>query len=1090
MRVKALLLGSAAGLLFAICVAALAQPASALTIITGDWVVSGVESYANDTIQINTNGSQGNLYILPGGELHLSNITLIFPNNRTLDNQGYLAVDNSTIRGPNWFFYLRSGADLNNVNIHNASRNTGGGLSGTVITNSSVNLYNVRWDYFVGGFNQVEWQVHVRVIMDFRNNFIGRRGQLSYELPTISSDATIDISNNRFQMGVGFGGFDRTDALVITNALHSGAVTFDIHDNNFTDGNDHIHFGSSSSSTTYLIHDDVFGAPGSTAVEIGDGATGDRFGGIVRIWNIRITEPNRGLRMFGAIGGGIVGTVENMTIIRAAPSGNPDVGVVANEATWEVRNSTISMRSNDTQYQSEQNGHIKVWDTIDRALSGVSVMQTGASVEHYAFLNVDGARWQNSITITNDLVLLREATGNVSLTMDPQNWTAHDIVWWGRYYNSPQVDNRDLRPEIDDGGHVLACAPSPFLVTSPMSLLSIVCTDNLPPTITIVKPTANWLQNSSTLVGNGSGSEFGSGINTFEWSLDNTSWGPVTLGPGPMDWRVSASGLTDGGYTLYLRAVDRTGLATYRSVTGLRIDLTAPTLTIPDLVNFTTDFQLNISGASEAFASITYVLGAAQPVTTVAGADGNFTFPNIALSEGHNTLWVTAVDAAGNSFALQRNITVDTVAPSLLVDQPQYMVTPQNWVEISGLSEGDATVLVNGLSVSRGGSAFTIQLPLTPGVTTVTVTATDPAGNRAVWFGQAVSDADLPVIQASIDTGNVTPGGIPVTRVGSVPITGTITDATTAIALVTINGTAYVLDGSHAFLVSLPVGEGDTEIRISATDQAGNVAVKTLHVVRDSTAPLGVSSLEQADAPLVTIGESLYSHGDFVTVALVLTEDGTATVAGETRAVTAGANNFNVTLHEGLNTISISFLDLAGNTGAPRTLGLYRDTTPPLVTIATPAEGAAIEFDSTQVSGVSESGANVTVNGVRVSISGTGFTTTVQVPAGVTTTITAVSMDALGNSASATVSVTRKATTAAVNTPGEGLGGILFLVLGAAGGLAAGFVIAGKSKARDEVDSADAMAPTTVAGSTQNYESPSVGQQRGPKGPRGPSPPP
>lgn len=1080
MRAKALLIVSAAGLLFALAFALLAAPASALT-ISGDWTVSGVESYQDDTITVTVNASgTGNLFILPGGELHLNNITLILPNNRTLDNQGYLEVRNSTLRGPNWFFYLRSGADLSNVAIHNASRNTGGGLSGTVITNSSVNLNNVRWDYFVGGFNQVEWQVHVRVIMDFKNNFIGRRGQLSYELPTISNAANIDISGNRFQLGVGFMGFDRTDGLVITNALHSGAVTYDIHNNNFTDGNDHIHFGSSTLTTTYLIHDNTFGAPGSTAIEIGDGATADRFDGVVRVWNCTITEGNRALRMFGAIGEGIVGTADNITVIRTG-TGNPDTGIVANSATWEVRNSTIGMRGNDTQYQAESNGHIKIWDTADRALTGTEVTQSGASVEHFAFLNLDGAHWQNSVQITNNLVGLREAAGNLSLTMDPQNWSARDIVWWGRYFNAPQVDNRDLRPEINDAGHAFPCTPTPFLVTVPMAPISIVCTDNFAPVITVVKPTANFLQNSSTLMGNGSGTEYGSGLNTFDWSLDNASWGPVTLGPGALDWRMAAAGLTDGTYTLYLRAVDRTGLAGYRSVSGLRIDLTPPTLTIPELVNFTTDFLLNISGSSEALARITYVLGAAQPVTTTADGTGAFAFPNIALSEGHNTLWVTAVDSAGNQFSLQRNITVDTVAPALRVDQSQYILTAIDFVEISGMSEASATVLVNGIAAARAGGAFTYQLSLAPGITDITVTATDAAGNQAAWFGRAVSDSDSPTIIASIITGNVS-GGIPVTRVGAVPVTGTITDATSGVALVTINGKDYVIDGAGGLLVSLVVPEGLSEVRISATDFAGNVATKTLSVIRDSTAPSGEPSLEEADAPLVQIGGAYFTRGDFVIVSLFVDEDGEATVAGDTRAVTSGANLFNVSLHEGGNTISVTFKDAAGNAGAPRSLGITRDKTPPPLSFTTPQDGAALDEAVTQVSGVAEAGATVTVNGHAVILTGNGFTTTVPVPEGETTTITAVATDAMGNTATQTISVTRHHVDAVQTPTGDSMGSVLFLVLGAAAGVAAGFLIRGKSKAAEKVERAEL---STVDQPAQQAQAAEPAR----KGPRGPSPP-
>jgi hypothetical protein len=1065
----------------------MATPASAAMTINGDWTVSAVESYADDTITVVANGSTGNLYILPGAELHLSNITLILPNNRTLDNQGYLEVRNSTIRSPNWLLYLRSGADMTNVSLFNVSRDSGGGVSGTYISNSSVHFSDVRWMYTVMGFGQRDWFIHIRVIMDFSGNYVGRRGQVIYELPTISGNANIEIANNRFQLGAGFGmGSERTTGLVIANALHTGLVTFDIHGNNFTDGDDGIAFGSSSASTTYLIHDNTFVGSGSTSLEVGQGAAGDRFGGILSIWNMSMTNVNRAIRFYGTIGTGIKAVAENVSVVYNAGGMFGVTGIVANEATLEVRNSSISMRTIDIQYQSESNGHIKIYSTVDRALSGVAVTQAGASVEHFAFLNVLGATWQNGISIVGDLVFLREATGNLSLTLDPQAWSPREIVWWGFYFQAPQVDNRDLRPEIQDAGHKFDCLPSPFLVTDPMAALSIVCTDNVAPTISVFKPAANHLQNSPTLLANGSGTEFGSGINTLEWSLDNASWGPVTQGAGPMDWSIAATGLTDGVYTLYLRAVDRTGLSAFKSVSGITVDMTPPTLDIPALVDFSAVFLLDISGNSEAFASVTYVLGSALPVSTTAASDGTFTFPNIALSEGHNTLWVTAVDAAGNAYSIQRNITVDSVPPSLAVAQSPNILTQETSVEFTGLSEPTAVVRVNGAAAPRSGDAFSYTLSLLPGVNMVTITATDAAGNPASWYGVVVSDNDLPVLVASIDTGNTTADGASITRAGAVPVTGRATDATTAIANITINGTLFQVDSTGSFQMSLAVPEGESIVRVSATDLAGNTAVVTLRVLRDSKAPEAADSFEAADSPILTLGSTSYTRGSFVTVVLTMSEDGQATVGGVAKSVTAGPNRFNITLAEGTNTISISFRDRAGNPGTPKTVAIDRDTTPPELAIASPANGAQVDTDAVTVTGSAESGSEVFVNGARVTLTSGTFTVNVPVPRGATTTITVVATDALGNSNSASVQVVRSAPGAVVTT-GDNLTAVLFLVVGIAAGVAVGFVVRGRSRAKADLDAAEARSAGEGPVAAAPSEPPA---SRGPKGPRGPAPPP
>lgn len=1089
------MLCTAAGLLALAWLAALAGPTSAAITISGDWTVSGVESYANDTITVLANGSTGNLFILPGGELHLSGILLILPNNRTLDNQGLLEARNSTIRSPNWLFYLRGAAALSDVSLFNVSRDAGGGVSGTYITNSSVSFERVRWEYTVTGGGARDWFIHIRAVMDFNTNYVGRRGQVSVELPTISSNVNIEIAYNRFQLGAGFGpGSERTTGIDIANALHSGQVTFDIHHNNFTDGDDGIAFGSSSSSTTYQIHDNVHRGAGSTALEVGQGAASDRFGGILRVANMTVFDSNRALRLYGLIGSGLNAVAENLTI-RSAASVFPRTGVVANEAVWQIRNSTVAMASADTQYQSESNGHIRIYTTTDRTLAGVQVTQTGASVEHFAFLNVLGATWQNSVAILGQLVALREATGNVSLWLDPQNWAPREIVWWGFYFNAPQVDNRDLRPEVSDGGRTFPCAPSPFLVTDPMSPLSVVCTDNLPPTVAIAHPTVNWIQNWSSLAADGSASEYGSGLNTLEWSFDNASWGPVTQsGTGQLRWSVVVAGLGDGTYTIYARAVDRTGNAAYDSRGTFVVDTTAPGLSLPTLPVFASGTLLDLSGTTEGLATVTYRTAGGAAGAVGAAADGSFEFLQIPLVEGLNNITVTATDLAGNQVTRQATITVDTVPPSIAVFQEAVTYTKEPTAEFGGLSEAGAVVRVNSVLADRAGNGFSFTLALLPGLNPVTITSTDTAGNVASWFGAVWYDWDLPSLAVFATTPSTADDGTPVTRTSTVSINGNVGDLTTRVVSLTANGEAKTFDGSGAFFLSLPVSEGVNTFVFSATDVVGNVRSVTVRVLKDSVAPSAEAAMREADSPLVTIDTTVFTRGSFALVELSMSEDGVATVQTETRSVAAGSNLFNVSLHEGTNTISVSYRDRAGNLGTPKTLGIVRDTVAPTVVINSPADGSVVGWDvaRVQVSGVSEAGARLTVNGELVAVNtGGGFTAAVDVLAGSNTTVTVVASDTLGNQNSSSVTVSRPGATV-ITTPSSDISGLLMLVVGMAAGVGAGFLIRGRSKGEraqfDDPEEAphEARAAGLSAPAPPQATAPA---QKGPKGPRGPQPP-
>lgn len=1071
--------------------AALSGPASAAITISGDWVVSGNESYTSDTITVQANGSTGNLYILPGGELHLDNILLILPNNRTLDNQGYLEVRNSTIRSPNWLLYLRGAADLSDVSLFNVSRDAGGGVSGTYVTNSSVTFTRVRWEYTVTGFNERDWFIHIRTIMDFSTNYVGRRGQVSYELPTVSSNVKIEIAYNRFQLGAGFGmGSERTTGVVIDNALHAGQVTYDIHHNNFTDGDDGIAFGSSSSSTTYLLHDNTHVGAGSTAVEIGQGSAADRFGGALSIWNVSVTNSNRAFRLYGLIGAGIMGAMENVTVDSNDGGGFPDTGVVANEATWVVRNSTISMDAADTQYQSESNAHIRIYTTTDRTLSGVQVTQTGASVEHFAFLNVLGATWQNSVAIVGDLVSLREATGNVSLWLDPQNWSPREIVWWGFYFNAPQVDNRDLTPEVAEGGRTFACAPSPFLVTDPMSPLAIVCIDDSPPTVAIANPSPNWIQNWSSLAADGSASEYGSGVNTLEWSFDNASWGPVAQsGAGQLNWSVQVPGMADGTYTVYLRVVDRTGNAAFASRGPLVVDTTPPALSLPTLPVFAPSTLLDLSGTTEGLATITYRTAGGASGSVQAASDGSFDILAIPLVEGLNNITVTATDLAGNQVTRQATITVDSVPPSIVVFQEAVVYTKEPTTQFGGLSESGAVVRVNSALAGRTGDGFSFTLALLPALNPVTITSTDAAGNTASWFGAVWYDGDLPTVYVLVTTPGRADDGTPVTRTGAVSVNGTVGDFTTRVITLTVNGDLKTFDGAGAFFLSLPVIEGLNTFVFSATDVVGNVRSATVRVLKDSAPPSAVAALREADAELVTIETIVYTRGSFVLVELSMSEDGVATVESETRAVAAGPNLFNVSLHEGTNTVSVSFRDHAGNLGTTRTLGVVRDTTAPTLVVNSPPEGAVVEDARIQVSGVSEAGAHVTVNGELVAVNtGGGFAVAVDVLAGTNTEITVIATDLLGNQNTTSVTVSRRAASV-TTTPSADLSGLLLLLVGVAAGVGVGFLVRGRSRAAGAfAEGLDTGTSAESAHSRGPQEGPAA-VDRGQKGPRGPQPP-
>ena len=118
-----------------------------------------------------------------------------------------------------------------------------------------------------------------------------------------------------------------------------------------------------------------------------------------------------------------------------------------------------------------------------------------------------------------------------------------------------------------------------------------------------------------------------------------------------------------------------------------------------------------------------------------------------------------------------------------------------------------------------------------------------------------------------------------------------------------------------------------------------------------------------------------------------------------------GKFNATIALANGTNTIVVTMIRGSERAAAlPRTIVL--DTTPPTLTLTAPPEGAALEGPSIRVTGKTELGASVTVNGHGTSVTADGsFTDTV--PAGVgPLTLDIVVRDQAGNETKKSVKIT------------------------------------------------------------------------------------
>ncbi|NUF85942.1 Ig-like domain-containing protein, partial [Acinetobacter seifertii] len=221
----------------------------------------------------------------------------------------------------------------------------------------------------------------------------------------------------------------------------------------------------------------------------------------------------------------------------------------------------------------------------------------------------------------------------------------------------------------------------------------------------------------------------------------------------------------------------------------------------------------------------------------VAGPDGSWSVPNPGDLTDGQTVTATATDPAGNtSLPGTGVVSADITAPVVALDD---VLTNDNTPVLTGtVNDPTATVVVtvdgvNYTATNNGNGTWTLAdntLPaLTDGPHTVTVTATDPAGN--VGTDTAVLTIDTTAPNAPVLN--------PINATD--PVTGTAEAGSTVKVTFPDGTTATVVagpDGSWSVPNPGDLTDGQT-VTATATDPAGNTSLPGTGVVSaDITAPV------------------------------------------------------------------------------------------------------------------------------------------------------------------------------------------------------------------------------------------------------------
>nr|WP_024256234.1 Ig-like domain-containing protein [Escherichia coli] len=527
--------------------------------------------------------------------------------------------------------------------------------------------------------------------------------------------------------------------------------------------------------------------------------------------------------------------------------------------------------------------------------------------------------------------------------------------------------------------------------------------------------------------------------------------------------------LAEGNYAVNASVSDRAGNTTSHSA-NFTVDTSAPVVSVntvagDDILNNAEQAVAQIisgqvSGASPGD-TVTVKLGT-HVLTGIVLADGSW---NVALDpavtrtldRGANTIFVTVTDAAGNTGAASRAITLVGVSPLITINtvsgddiiNAAEIVVAQT---ISGQVTGTA-VAGNTVIVTIGGNQYnaTVQSDLSWSVSvpanvlqalgngelTISASLTNSANNTGTATHDIVIDANLPGLRVDTVAGDDVINSIEHTQ--ALVITGSSSGLAAGAALtVVINSVTYgatvLADGSWS--VGVPVADvtnwpaGTVNIAVSGTNTAGTTT--------------SISHPVTVDLAAVAITINTLSTDDVINAAekgsdLQLSGTTSGVEAGQTITVIFGGKSYTTTvaadntwgltipavdvatLPDGAANVQASVSNVAGNS-TQATHAYSVDATAPSVTINTIATddilNAAEAGSALTISGTStaEAGQTVTVtlNGVNYSgnVQADG-SWSVSVPTGDLASLTASSYtvnasvsDKARNSASATHNLT------------------------------------------------------------------------------------
>ena len=488
-----------------------------------------------------------------------------------------------------------------------------------------------------------------------------------------------------------------------------------------------------------------------------------------------------------------------------------------------------------------------------------------------------------------------------------------------------------------------------------------VTSDAIPPAVAIVSPTASgiFLASNASFTVSGNASD-NIGVTQVSWSCDRCGSG---VAQGTSAWSISGIILQAGINVITVTAADGTGnhatatlTVTYDGVPPA-IAIVSPTAAGTYAASIA---NLTLSGSSSDNIGVVQVswscdlCGSGVAVGTTA-----WSINGISLSPGVNVITVTARDGAGNQASAALRVTFSTIPPSIVISSPTSGAaysTANSSLNISGSASGPAGVSQVawncdrcGTGVASGTTSWSVSgIALQSGVNVITVTARDAAGNPS----SATLTVNYDNVPPAIAIVSPTARGAYFTNSATLVLAGTSSDSF-GVTQVTWQcdrcGSGTAVGTTNWSVSGITLQSGANAITVSASDAAGNKTSSSLTVTFDNVAPSIAIASPTAAASYLTSKGTLNISGTssdnmgVTQVAWSCDRCGSGVASGTQSWSVAG-----IALQQGINVISVTASDAAGNRGSA-TLTVTYSSTPPTIAIAQPTTAGTYYTSSASV---------------------------------------------------------------------------------------------------------------------------------------------